>query len=465
MKLFLYNTLTREKEEFKPYDKNEVKMYTCGPTVYWYQHIGNMFAYVCADTIKKTLQFAGYKVNHVMGVTDVGHLVSDDDDGEDKMEKGAKRENISVWDLAQKYTDQFFKDTKSLNITKPATICKATDYIQEQIDAVKTLENKGLTYQTSDGIYFDSSKDTTYGELARLDIDGLQAGERVEMAEKKNKTDFALWKFSPKNEKRQMEWDSPWGIGFPGWHIECSSFCLSNLGENIDIHTGGIDHIPVHHTNEIAQNKGITGHKVVNYWLHSNHVVKADGSKISKSDGDKMLVEDFANAGFDPLAYRYLVLMAHYRKKVKFSAELLKMADTSLKRLKNKIIIIKKEAREQGEETEHTKIWLDKFKTILFDDFNTAQAMTFLRLTIDSKGLSDKEKLFIVQQCNKVLSLNLGKQEQKCFIPNEVQELAEKRLLAKKNKNWELADTIRNEIEELGFCIEDTSNGYEIKEK
>ena len=470
MKLYLYNTLTRKKEEFKPYDKNEVKMYSCGPTVYWTQHLGNMFCYICADVIKKTLQFAGYNVNHVMGITDVGHLVSDDDTGEDKMEKGAKREGVSAWDLAKKYENQFFKDTKRLNIIKPPTICAATKYIKEQIDAVKTLEEKGFTYQTSDGIYFDSSKDATYGELARLDIDGLQAGERVEMAEKKNKTDFALWKFSPKNEKRQMEWDSPWGVGFPGWHIECSSFCLSNLGENIDIHTGGIDHIPVHHTNEIAQNKGITGHKVVNYWLHSNHVVKADGSKISKSDGDKMLVEDFANAGFDPLAYRYLVLMAHYRKKVKFSAELLKMAQTALNRLNGKILSFNRGSTETMKTTE----WLNKFKSVLFDDFNTAQAMIVLRDSINSKDLSDEEKLFIVQQCDKVFSLNLGEERKKTSesitrkdvfyitiyddfglnkITEKLKNYVGEMLEAKTNKDYKNSDFLREKIKKLGFSV------------
>ncbi|MBN2675672.1 MAG: cysteine--tRNA ligase [Alphaproteobacteria bacterium] len=462
MKVTLYNTLSRQKEEFIPYDKNEVKMYTCGPTVYWYQHIGNMFAYVWADIFQRTLKFADYNVKHVMGLTDVGHLVSDDDSGEDKMEKGSRREGISVWDLAKKYADQFFKDTASLNIQRPPTVCPATHYIQEQIDAVKKLEENGFTYQTSDGIYFDSSKDPTYGELAKLDIEGLCAGERVEMAEKRCKTDFALWKFSPKDEKRQMEWDSPWGVGFPGWHIECSSFCLSTLGEYVDIHTGGIDHIPVHHTNEIAQNKGITGHRVVKYWIHNNFIVKADGTKISKSEGDKMLVENFVEKGYNPLAYRYLILSAHYRKQMKFSEDLLKMAQTALERLNEKVLELKKETQEISETT-HAVAWLNKIKVVLFDDFNTAQAITVFRDSLNS-DLTDSEKLYIVQEVDRVFALDLGKEIQ-ILIPENIKELAEKRLHARQNKDWAESDRLRDEIETLGYSIKDISEGYEITEK
>ncbi|MBN2780081.1 MAG: cysteine--tRNA ligase [Alphaproteobacteria bacterium] len=463
MDLFLYNTLTRQKEKFEPYHENEVKMYTCGPTVYWTQHIGNMFAYICADVFKRTLTFAGYHVNHVMGITDVGHLVSDDDTGEDKMEKGARNEGISAWDLAKKYTDQFFADTKSLNIIKPPITCKATDYIQEQIDAVKTLEEKGFTYKTSDGIYFDSIKDPTYGELAKLDIEGLCAGERVEMAEKKCKTDFALWKFSPKNEQRQMEWDSPWGVGFPGWHIECSSFCLSQFGEQVDIHTGGIDHIPVHHTNEIAQNKGITGHRVVKYWLHNNFLVRADGKKLSKSSGDKVFLQDYIEKGYDPLAVRYLALTAHYRTPIKFSEDLVKMAQTALERLNEKVVGLKKDAPAPTK-TKETNKWLDELKTVLFDDFNTAQAMTVLRDAINDSSLSSEEKLYITYEADRVFGLDLGK-EKTIEIPEKVKMMAGQRLIARQQQNWALSDIIRDQIDEAGFVIKDTANGYELKEK
>ncbi|MBU2104420.1 MAG: class I tRNA ligase family protein, partial [Nanoarchaeota archaeon] len=270
MNLKLYNTLARKKEIFKPIKNEEVCMYTCGPTVYWYQHIGNLKAYIFADILKRTLKFNDYKVKHVINVTDVGHLTSDSDEGEDKIERAAAKEGKTAQEIAKFYFDLFLKDLKKLNIQEPAIWCKATEHIKEQIALIKKLEEKGFVYRTSDGIYFDTSKFKNYGKLAKLDIKGLKAGQRTNMREKKNKTDFALWKFSENPGKRQQEWNSPWGIGFPGWHLECSAMSMKYLGETFDIHTGGVDHIPIHHTNEIAQSESATGKRFVNYWMHEN---------------------------------------------------------------------------------------------------------------------------------------------------------------------------------------------------
>ncbi|MEM4245179.1 MAG: cysteine--tRNA ligase, partial [Candidatus Nanoarchaeia archaeon] len=284
MELKFYNTLTRKKEVFKPIHDKKVGIYTCGPTVYWYQHIGNLRSYIFSDLLKKVLLFNGYEVKHVMNVTDVGHLTSDADEGEDKIEKAAAKEGKSAKEIADYYWKVFRNDFKKLNIAEPTVWCKATEHIKEQIDLIKRLEKKGYTYRTDDGIYFDTSKFKDYGKLARLKKEGLEAGKRIELKDKKNITDFALWKFSEKPGVRQQEWDSPWGVGFPGWHIECSAMSMKHLGEHFDIHTGGIDHIPVHHTNEIAQSEAATGKKFVNYWMHGAFLT-SKGEKISKSKG------------------------------------------------------------------------------------------------------------------------------------------------------------------------------------
>jgi cysteinyl-tRNA synthetase len=283
--LKLFNTLTRKKENFKPIKPGEVGMYSCGPTVYWYQHIGNMRAYIFADSLKRVLEYNNLKVKHIINITDVGHLTSDSDSGEDKMEKAAAKENKSAKEIADHYFKAFEKDLDKLNIIYPSKWTKATEYIKEQIDLIKKLEDKGYTYKTSDGIYYDTSKFKNYVNLAKLNKEGLQAGKRIGMGEKKNNTDFALWKFSQEEGKRQQEWKSPWGIGFPGWHIECSAMSMKYLGEHFDIHTGGEDHIPIHHTNEIAQSEGATGKKFVNYWMHVAFLVNNEGEKVSKSKG------------------------------------------------------------------------------------------------------------------------------------------------------------------------------------
>src|SRR3989344_4471265 len=338
-KLYFYNTLTRKKEEFEQIAKGKVGLYSCGPTVYSYPHIGNMRAYVFVDILKRALLFNGLKVKHVMNVTDVGHLTSDSDEGEDKMELAVKKEHRTVREIANFYLKVFMSDLKRLNILEPDLMPKATEHIKEQIALIKKLEKKGYTYLTDDGIYFDSSKFKRYAEFARLNLRELEAGKRVSMGEKKHASDFALWKFSSQDSKRQQEWKAFGKMGFPGWHIECSAMSMKYLGTHFDIHTGGEDHIAVHHTNEVAQSEAATGKKFVNYWLHSAFLT-FKGEKVSKSKGGLYTILELQ--GYEPLSFRYLCLMTHYKKPLNFSLENLDAAKNALERLKRKILEIKK---------------------------------------------------------------------------------------------------------------------------
>ncbi|MFO0743629.1 MAG: cysteine--tRNA ligase [Candidatus Paceibacterota bacterium] len=411
--IHFYNTLSKEKDLFKTIDEKEVKIYSCGPTVYHYAHLGNLRAYVFADILNNTLREAGYNVKHQINITDVGHLTGENEgdanNGEDKLEKGAKREGKSVWEVAEFYTQAFYSDLKDLNIDKEKFIwTKATDYIKEQIDMIKILEEKGYTYKTSDGIYFDTSKFEKYTELAHIDIEGLQKGKRIEDEnnEKKNKTDFALWKFSPTNEKRQMEWDSPWGVGFPGWHIECSAMIKAVLGDHIDIHTGGIDHIPVHHTNEIAQSESTCddGKRFVNFWMHVNFL-NADKGKMSKSSGDFLRLETLKEKNINPLAYRYLLLMTHYRKEIKFSFESLEAAENAYNKLLKQVEKIKGETVEKLSDAGEK--YFDKFVSAMNDDLNTSIALATLWSILGDKELSNQEKYTLMLKTNKYLGLGI----------------------------------------------------------
>lgn len=329
----LYNPQTGLDEEFRPINPPKVTFYSCGPTVYDTPHIGNWFTFIRYDILYRTLVAAGYDIDWVMNITDVGHLVSDADDGEDKLEKGAKRESTTAWDVAKKYSDYFVDGMQRLNISKPTALPKATDHIQEQIELIQKLEANGHTYSIDDGVYFDTSTFDDYGRMAKLDLEHLKEGARVEVnSQKKHPSDFALWKFSPKNEKRDMEWKSPWGVGFPGWHLECSAMAMKYLGETLDIHAGGIDHIPVHHTNEIAQSEGATGKTFANYWVHMNFIL-VDGKKMSKSAGTFITLEDIESKGFDLMAFRLMVLQSHYRTEAHFSWENLEAAQNRLNEL------------------------------------------------------------------------------------------------------------------------------------
>ncbi len=448
----IYNTLTRKKEEFKPIIKKEVGMYVCGPTVYWYQHIGNLRTYIFSDTLRRVLLFNNYKVKEVMNVTDVGHLTSDADTGKDKIEEAAKKEHKKAKDITQYYLNLFKQDFRKLNIIEPNIWCKATEHIKDQIDFIKDLEKKDFTYKTSDGIYFDTSKIKDYGKLGKLDIKGLQAGKRIGLGEKRNKTDFALWKFSEKPGIRQQEWKSPWGIGFPGWHIECSTMSTKYLGKEFDIHTGGIDHIPIHHTNERAQNIARFGKPSVKYWIHGNFLT-FKGEKISKSKGGLLTISELEEKGFNPLEYRYLVLGTHYRKPLNFSLKELETAKNSYQRLKKIILEIK-------EDKKINKNYLKEFEKEINNDLNIPNALQILwGLVRDEKAIGKKQT---IKEMDKVLGLDLLKKE-KISIPKKVKELAEKREQARKGKDFEKSDELRDKIKRLGYQIDDTDKGYVIR--
>ncbi|MCX6746624.1 MAG: cysteine--tRNA ligase [Candidatus Pacearchaeota archaeon] len=463
MPIKLYNTLNRKEEIFVPLKKGQVGIYSCGPTVYWYQHIGNLRTYVSNDLIKRVFLYNKYKVKHITNITDVGHLTSDADTGEDKMERAAKKEGKKAEDVANYYFSVFKKDLENLNIIFPNAWPKATEHIKEMIELIKILEKKGFTYKTSDGIYFDTSKLKDYGKLARLDIEKLQAGKRIDLGEKKNTTDFALWKFSPSANsggRRQQEWDSPWGIGFPGWHIECSVMSSKYLGKQFDIHTGGQEHIPVHHTNEIAQSEAAFG-KVpwVRYWIHFAWLLSG-GKKVSKSEGGLYTLSELKEKGFNPLSFKYMCLTTHYKKPLNFSLEILQTSQNSYERLKNITSEIKKNRQKTNKKNiENAK---KQFLEIINDDFNSPKGLSFLWEILRDERLNNTEKYELAIDFDEVFGLNL-ENEEKIEIPKEVKKLAKERKEARKKKNWREADEIRNRIKKLGFNINDTEKGSEIK--
>jgi cysteinyl-tRNA synthetase len=449
--LKVFNTLSRKKEEFKPLRNPEVGIYSCGPTVYWFQHIGNLRTYIFSDILKRVLTYGGFNVKHVMNITDVGHLTSDADEGEDKMEKAAQKEGKKAEDIADFYWKVFREDFKKLNIIEPTIWCKATEHIKEQISLIEKLEKKGYTYKTSDGVYFDTSKFEDYGKLAKLNIEGLKAGKRIDMGEKRNKTDFALWKFSDKPGKRQQEWQSPWGLGYPGWHIECSAMSTKYLGQPIDIHTGGEDHVPIHHTNEIAQSECAMDKKFVNYWMHGAFLT-FKGEKVSKSKGGLYTVSELQKLGYDPLEYRYMCLLTHYRKQLSFSLDNLNDAKTAYLRLKN----IVSEIKDDGEVNDN---YLIKFEKAIDDDLNMPLAMQVLwKLIRDEKALG---KIGTIRKIDEVLGLNLLHREA-VKVPANIQALVDERENARKTKDWKRSDRLRDEIKKLGFIIEDKSDGVRI---
>lgn len=463
MNLKLYNTRTRQKDVFTSITANQVGLYSCGPTVYFHAHLGNMRAYLFADLLKRVLRLAGYDVKHVMNITDVGHLVSDGDDGDDKMEVGKKREGKNAWQIAEKYTGSFIDFCAKLNIDLPQgdLLCRATDHIQAQINLVKALEDRGLTYIIDDGVYFDTSKFKSYGEMAKLDIEGLEGGKRVADAGKKAITDFALWKFSPQDQQRDMEWNSPWGKGFPGWHIECSAMSMHFLGDQFDIHTGGIDHIPVHHTNEIAQAEGATGKApFVNYWLHNEFLQFDEDTKMSKSSGKILTVDDLIDRGYDPLAFRYLMLTAHYRSPAKFSWDNIDAAQKTLERLRTK-------AKSLGDvgEAQSSPIaenYIKNIKDALFDDLNSAAALAEVHGLLANDDLSPQNKKFILNEFDDLFGLEFFKAEQQADIPADIISLADARKTARDNKDWAESDRLRDEIAGKGYSVKDTPDGFEV---
>ncbi len=475
--LQIYNTLTRKKEVFKPLKGNSVGLYACGPTVYWFAHIGNLRAYIFEDILRRVLKFDGFKVRHVMNITDVGHLTSNADTGEDKVEMEAAKEHKTAWEIAEFYTKAFMRDAAALNILKADVICKATDNIKEQIDLIKTLGKKGFTYKTGDGVYFDTSKFKQYGKLTGMSFaelsENLKAGARVEMVEgKKNITDFALWKFSPKNKKRQMEWKSPWGVGFPGWHIECSAMAMKYLGKSFDIHCGGVDHIAVHHTNEIAQSEAATGKTFVKYWMHGAFLVVGEKEKMAKSLGNIITVSSLTENGIDPLAYRYLLLTAHYRSSLNFTMDALKGAEETLYRLYDFIDRVS-EVKKSGKIS--VKTLLSKadreFSEKVDDDLNMPEALAVIHAFVhDVNKLIDENKLMksdavavkkLMLKFDEILGLNLSKKQE--TVPATVKELVKEREAARARKDFAAADSIRNKIRQLGWLVEDTPQGARVK--
>ncbi len=457
--LKIYNTLTRKVEEFKPIKKGQVGLYTCGITAYLDPHIGNMRTYIFEDILRRVLAANGYKVKHVMNVTDVGHLTSDADTGEDKVEKSAKAKGMDAWQLSEFYAKKFFEDMEKLNLLKPSIVCKATDHIKEQIEMVKSLEKKGFTYRTEDGIYFDTSRLRDYGKLANVDLGQIEAGKRIEMGGKRNPTDFALWKFSPKDQKRQMEWDSPFGKGFPGWHIECSAMAGKYLGDYFDIHCGGVDHINVHHTNEIAQSEAYFGKSPwVNYWLHGEYMIMKD-EKMSKSKGNILTLKELDAKGFNPIVFKFFTYTAHYRKQLNFTLEILEGAKQGFERFKRKTIELGKDKGKVDEES------YKKFLDQLNDDLNMPKAMSVVWEMLDSK-LSNKDKHTTLLKMDEVLGFGIKDwKEEKANIPEEISRLIEERQKARKNKDWKKADEIRDKISEKGYVIEDVDGNIKASKK
>ena len=459
----LYNTLTRKVEDFVPWHDKVVKMYTCGPTVYSYAHIGNLRTYIMEDILEKTLRFIGYDVTRVMNITDVGHLTSDADTGDDKMVKSAKKEHKTVLDIAKFYTEAFFKDTEKLNIKKPDIVSPATDNIDEYIKIISKLLDTGYAYQAGGNIYFDTSKLDDYYKLTNHVGEELISGVRDTVEEdvnKKNKTDFVLWFTKSKFDSQELKWDSPFGIGYPGWHIECSGISLKYLGEYLDIHCGGVDNIFPHHTNEIAQSEAYLGHDWCKYWIHAEHLNDRTG-KMSKSKGKVLTVTYLEEEGFNPLSYRFMVLQSHYRKQLTFSLESLSGAQNAYKKLKSRISNLKEDGKVDEKVLE---TYVTKFKECLEDDLNTANALTLL-YDLLKDSTTDTTKRRVIEKMDQVLSLDLLKKEEKNVDDAYINDMIAKRNEAKMVKDYALADSIRKELEKDGIILKDTRDGtiYEVR--
>ncbi|MDH3712611.1 MAG: cysteine--tRNA ligase [Gammaproteobacteria bacterium] len=457
MKLRLYDTYARELRDFEPLKPGKAGLYCCGPTVYNYAHIGNLRTYIFEDVLRRTLAFNGYAVLHVMNITDVGHLVSDADSGEDKMEAGARRTGKTAWEIAELYTEAFQRDLRQLNILEPDVWCRATDHIEEQIAMIQCIEANGYTYRTDDGIYFDSSRLVDYGHLARLHKEGLAAGTRVETGDKRNATDFALWKFSPPGVVRQMEWESPWGVGFPGWHIECSAMSVKYLGPLFDIHCGGKDHIPVHHTNEIAQTEACYDTQLANYWLHG-YFLQTDQAKMAKSAGEFLRMQTLNDRGYDPLAYRYLCISAHYRSDLNFSWDSLDGASTALERLRTLVYDGPAGGSVEPE-------FAGRFTAQINDDLNTPRALAVVWDLARSK-LDAADRKATLLHIDEVLGLQLAAwKPAEEVIPEEISALVAARQAARAAKDWAQADAARERLQTLGYEVEDTPDGPQVRRR
>uniref|UniRef100_UPI003BEEB7F5 cysteine--tRNA ligase n=1 Tax=Burkholderia arboris TaxID=488730 RepID=UPI003BEEB7F5 len=456
MDILLYDTWQRSLRPFTPIHADWVGLYCCGPTVYDHAHIGNLRTYLFEDVLRRTLEFNGYTVRHVINITDVGHLLSDQDEGEDKVERQSRRSGVSAWEIAERYTQAFVADFGRLNIAPPTIWCKATDHIAEQITLIESLEARGYTYRTPDGVYFDTSRQESYGHLARLDKAGLNAGARVSMGDKRSPTDFALWKLSRDGEQRQMEWASPWGTGFPGWHSECSAMSCKYLGRWFDIHCGGVDHVPVHHTNEIAQNEACHGTRLANFWIHGQFL-QVDKTKMSKSQGDFVRLQTLIDAGVDPLAFRYLCLGAHYRGHLNFSWRALHGASAALNRLRDRFFELP-----AGGEADPD--FLQRFRAEVNRDLNTANGLALVWELLKS-AMPDARKKATVAAVDTVLGLCLAQwcPDDTQAIPEPVRALLRERTASRASRDWERSDALRAEIELLGYAVEDCGAGTRVR--
>ncbi len=459
--LKIYNTLTRNKEDFKPIREGKVSMYSCGPTVYNYAHIGNLRTYIFMDIFRRVLRYDGYKIKGVMNITDVGHLMSDADDGEDKMAKASREQKKTPLEIAQFYTSVFFEDLSKLNIGRPEVITKATEHIQDMISYVSQLVDKGYGYEIDDGIYFDISKFEGYGKLSRLNLEEQQAGARVEVnSQKRHPADFALWKKAEPGHI--MQWDSPWGRGYPGWHIECSAMSRKYLGMPFDVHTGGVDHIPVHHENEIAQNEALTGKQSVNYWVHGEFML-VDNGKMSKSLGNTYRISDLEDRGYRALDFRYFCLNTHYRKKLNFTFEGLDAAKSAYARLLS--LLFKHKSSNVATDKDLLESYEKDFEEAIDDDLNIPLALGVLWKMIKENKSKDIYELAL--KFDKVLGLSLDtaacdEEEPREDIPAEIVELCERRKAAKANKDYAGADALRSEIAAQGYTVVDTKDGYKV---
>jgi cysteinyl-tRNA synthetase len=456
MDLYLTNSLTKKKEKFDAINPSSIGVYSCGPTVYWNQHIGHMYAYVQWDILVRFLRSIGYEVKWVMNVTDVGHMTSDEDTGEDKMEKGAKREGLSVWDVAKKYIAQFTDSLELLNIKKPDVISRATEHIDEQIELIKKIEQKGFTYKTKMGIVFDTSKFPDYAKFANLKLEEMRSRSDVAVdPEKKNPWDFFLWVI---DKNHAMQWDSPWGKGYPGWHIECTAMSTKYLGNNFDIHTGGVDHLNVHHTNEIAQGYAAFGKQTANYWLHNAHLLGEGGVKMSKSLGNFLTTQELVEKGYDPLALRYLILTSHYKKGLNFSFDSLDAAQTALGNLRSQVGGLRQGGRStlSSEKLSQVEEYRDKFTAALSNDLNVSEGLAVLWEMLKS-SIPNEDKYDLAVSFDEVLGLKLAGTPSKKEIPDEIKKLILERDELRKEGKFDEADKIRDKIIKLGFEVKDRS--------
>ncbi len=459
----LFNTDGRTIQEFKPLVPGRVGMYTCGPTVYNFSHIGNLRTYIFEDLLRRALEYAGYDVTHVMNVTDVGHLTDDGDSGEDKIVKSARERGRSVWEIAEMYTAAFFRDIELLGIERPTVVCRATDHIPEMIALAGRLEERGLTYRAGGNLYYDISRFPEYGRMALLDRQELQAGARVEIdANKRNPRDFALWFTSSKFEHQAMQWDSPWGRGYPGWHLECSAMSMKYLGERFDIHCGGVDHIPVHHTNEIAQSEGATGAKWVSYWIHGEFLL-LDRAKMARSSGRFVTLSDLAERGVEPADYRYFCLGAHYRSQLQFSDEALEAARNARRGLAERMSRLREEAEPAASEglSERSRGYLDEFRGAIALDLGSPRALSALWGLLKDSGVRAGEKLAAAFEMNRVLGLDLSEEpaESASEVDQGTLDLVRERERSRKEGDYARADAIRERLRSQGIAVEDTPQG------